>query len=687
VVAVAVRLLLFASVALPLAVRAAAVTRTETREPCARADPLRNVYFGDLHVHTALSFDASALGVRARPRDAYRFARGEPIGLRPYDEHGAGQRHAQLARPLDFAVVTDHAELLGETHICHSPGAPGYESLICRLVRRWPLLAYIFVNGRMLNVSDPVRYSFCGPGGAACRDAARIPWREIRDAAEEAYDRTSACRFTSFVGYEWSGNPDSSMIHRNVVFRNHVVPDYPFSYVDDPRAEGLWRALQADCLDRHDGCDVLTIPHNSNLSGGRLFSVETADGRPIGRDDALQRAAMEPLVEVLQHKGDSECRLAAASADELCGFEKLPFATMDQQPFPFLWAQPPLRSFIREALGEGLALEARLGANPFKYGLIASTDAHMGTPGYVDEQDFLGHAAGGDTAALAIPDMPDVIEFNPGGLAALWAEENSRDALFEAMRRREAYGTSGPRITVRLFGGWDYPADLCTRTDFVAQGYRNGVPMGGDLPPVDTLSREGEGDAIDPAPLSRPHPDPLRPGSGQALPRGRGSLTGPTFALWALRDPGTPSRPGTQLQRLQVIKIWLDGDTPRERVYDVAGDARGGARVNPSTCEQSGKGFDQLCTVWRDPEFRPDAAALYYARVVENPSCRWSAYVCNAHRVDCADPGSVPTDLAGCCDPGYPRVIQERAWTSPIWYRPPGPPSPARESAGVREME
>ena len=613
---------------------AAAFERTEQREPCAHVNPLRDPYFGDTHVHTGFSFDAAALGVQATPRDAYRFARGALLGVRPYDADGRGQRRAQLRRPLDFAVVTDHAELFGETHLCDTPGAPGYDALVCRVYRRWPLLAYILVNARMLNVSDPVRFGFCGPDGGICRAAALTPWREIQAAAESAYDRTAACRFTSFVGYEWSGNPQSNMIHRNVIFRNAVVPEYPTSFVDDPRPEGLWHALHTECLDRHNGCDVLTIPHNSNLSGGRLFRAESSTGAPLTREQAAARAALEPLVEVLQHKGDSECRLGGATQDELCAFEKLPFAKMDQQPFPFLWGAAPPGSFVREVLGEGLVQWQRLGANPFKLGLIASTDTHMATAGLVDEDSFLGHAAGGDSARLEAPALPDAIEFNPGGLAVIWAEENSRDALFEAMRRRETYGTSGPRMVVRFFGGWSFPADLCDSPAFVERGYRDGVPMGSDLP---------------------------------APPAGS---TAPTFAIAAWRDPGTARVPGAPLQRVQVIKVWLDNGHARERVVEVAGAPDNGAGVDLHTCQRVGAGFDNLCTVWRDPDFNPHAPALYYARVVENPSCRWSTYVCNREGVDCTRPATVPWELAACCDGAVPAAIQERAWTSPIWFTP-----------------
>jgi len=307
-------------------------------------------------------------------------------------------------------------------------------------------------------------------------------------------------------------------------------------------------------------------------------------------------------------------------------------------------------NFTRNALKEGLVQQARLGANPFQFGHVASTDTHLAAAGAVDEDRHPGHGGAGAVAATELPPgLPDDIELNPGGLAVLWAEENSRDALFEAMRRREAYGTSGPRIVVRFFGGWDYPPDLCDGSDFVARGYAAGVPMGGELP-----ARASVG------------------GAGGAGVRDGGS-SGPTFALWALRDAGTARRPGTPLQRIQIVKGWVEDGAARERVYDVAGVAGNGgngATVDVATCTAEGQGYDEFCTVWRDPDFDPAAPAFYYARVLENPTCRWSTYVCNANGIDCANPRGVPEDFEPCCDTRYPKTIQERAWTSPIWYTP-----------------
>jgi hypothetical protein len=282
--------------------------RTEEREPCAGYDPLRRAFFGDTHVHTALSFDAWGQGTLAGPDDAYRFARGEAIGLQPYDAAGVALASIQLRRPLDYAVVTDHSDLLGETRICGSDDLPGSDSLVCRVVRRFPKLGYALVNGHVYSSEHPARYSFCGKDGALCIDAGRGPWREIQDAAESAYDRSGACAFTSFVGYEWTGMPGGDNVHRNVVFRNATAQGYPTTYIETPTQEGLWAALERDCLEAGNGCDVVEIPHNGNVSNGKLFTVRRPDGAPISAADARARARLETLVEVTQHKGDSECR-------------------------------------------------------------------------------------------------------------------------------------------------------------------------------------------------------------------------------------------------------------------------------------------------------------------------------------------------------------------------------------------
>ncbi len=608
--------------------------RTEDREPCARFDPLRQPHFGDLHVHTAFSQDASTQGTRAQPRDAYRFARGEALGIQPFDANAKALRSVQLSRPLDFAAVTDHAEQIGEVHLCSTPGAPGHDSLVCQVYRRAPRVAFFLMNARYS--AGGSRWGWCGAGGEQCLAAARTVWQEIRDAAEGAYDRSAACRFTSFVGYEWTAGVDTGKnLHRNVIFRNDVVPDVPITVMETgPTAKDLWDRLQRDCIDGRPGCHVLTIPHNSNLDAGLMFQSATEIGTPIGRAEAQRRARWEPLVEVMQHKGDSECLLAGDTTDEACGFEKLPYDNFGGR-YAFVGADPPKRSqFVREALKRGLQLEAELGANPFRYGIIASTDTHLGTPGLVSEQGFPGHGGAGDPSGSELPPgLPDAPEFGPGGLAVLWSEENSRDSLFAAMERREAYGTSGPRLVVRFFGGWDYADAMCQAHDFAAQGYAAGVPMGGDL---------------------------AEPPAANAAPR---------FAVMALRDVGVRDEPHALLQRVQIVKGWQEGGALREQIVDVAGGPNAGG-VDPSTCALRAGGNEQLCAVWSDPDFEPSQRAFYYARVLENPSCRWSQYVCIANHVDCAEPETIGEGLEGCCAAEHQPTQQERAWTSPIWYTP-----------------
>ena len=618
---------------------------TEAREPCRRYDPLRTPFFGDLHVHTAYSQDASTQGTRTTPRQAYGFARGEAIGVQPYDREGRASRTLKLRRPLDFAAVTDHAEQLGETRICQTPELEGYRSITCRTYRRWPRLAFFWMNFRVAATGEPRRFGFCGDDGEVCLKVTRSVWKDITDAAEAAYDRSAACQFTTFVGYEWTAAPNGNNLHRNVIFRNERHTPLPISFIEAPTPEILWRDLRAQCIERDDGCNALIIPHNSNLSGGLMFLSEDSNGHPFDRNYAAERAAREPLVEVMQHKGASECLRSPLSPDEYCDFEKLPYSSFRGKYVPRLNQPAQPIGFVREALKQGLALEVKLGVNPFKLGMVGSTDTHLGASGAVDEQKFLGHGGAGVPALEAVPlGLPDELEFNPGGLAVVWAEENSRDALFAAMQRKEVYGTSGPRFVVRFFGGFNLPAEICESESYARAGYANGVPMGGDL--IASVETKKE-----------PH--------------------APMFSVWALSDPGVGDESAVPLERVQIIKGWLDDSGKvNEKVYDVAvatpPEGTEGAGVDQATCELRGSGPKSLCALWTDPDFDVGERAFYYARVLESPTCRWSQRLCVANKIRCDMPETIDPGFEGCCSTSHQPVIQERAWTSPIWYSPLG---------------
>ena len=640
----------FSLLATPIGAAERSFEITETREPCADYQPLRKPLFGDTHVHTSYSFDAATQNTRGTPADAYRFAKGETIGLQPYDAKGKALRSEKIDRPLDWTAVSDHSEMLGEVRSCLTKGELGYDSDACWFMRNLGPMAMLF-GARVLLARE--RFQFCGENGELCATTHADVWRDIQKAAEDAYDRSSKCEFTSMVAYEWTasvGNGEN--LHRNVIFRNERVPSHAMSWVDTPSAYHLWLGLEKSCVSAGTGCDVLTIPHNSNISGdglmfasGKLRSGADKDVE-VDAQEARMRQRYEPLVEIMQHKGDSECLITGDTTDEACGFEKLAYdsfagvARIAQLNIGDGTTPKPKRSaFVREALKKGLAQEAELGVNSLKFGIIASTDTHLAAPGLTMEYDSKGHGGAGQNASNAMPvGLPDNIEFNPGGLAVAWSEENSRDSIFSALTRKETYGTSGTRPVVRFFGGWEYGEDLCGAADFAEQGYAGGVPMGGDL---------------------------------AAPPEG---AEAPSFAVWAMQDPGTSAHPGTPLQRIQIVKGWNDRNmlgikTLKEKVYDVAG-ADNGASVDTKTCEATHAGSESLCSVWRDPDFDAKERAFYYVRVLEDPTCRWSQVLCNQAGVICSEPDTVTRGFEGCCTEDHRPTLQERAWTSPIWYTP-----------------
>ncbi|MGI9228278.1 MAG: DUF3604 domain-containing protein [Gammaproteobacteria bacterium] len=633
---------------------------TEERRECTDYNPLRKPLFGDLHVHTALSFDAVAGRINTMPEDAYDYARGKAIPFFPQGEDGRPTGTVQIDRPLDFLSVTDHSEFLGERELCRNPDSPQYDSDFCVMYRQVEFRGTLML-ATVLKQKNPRRIDIlCQEGGELCLEYVKGPWSGVIAAAEAAYDRTEHCTFTTFIGYEYTGTPGHSNYHRNVIFRNSSVPTIPISYVEAPWDIMLWEQLNEQC-NADNGCDYLTIPHNSNLSNGLLLTPY-ANLQPTPENKrryAQTRLDREPLMEVFQHKGASECinglNSVLGAVDELCDIEQFRVFGESSSARDFdlrgteLVVHPPenkvvtecgdepgsmgmfgggcisRNDFLRSALLTGLQEEQLIGLNPVKLGVVASTDNHTGTPGNVAEDHWHGSVTGEMTEQerLEPGTLPSGIKGNPGGLAGVWAVENSRDAIFEALERRETFGTSGPRITPRFFGGWGYAKDSCDAPDMIEQGYAKGVPMGGDLPPLS--ASDGK----------------------------------PVFIAAAERDPVDTA---TSLQQLQIIKGWLDAaGQAHTQVYMAAGSQDNNAGVDVTTGQRFGSGYDSLCVVFEDTDFDPLQPAFYYLRVVENPSPRWSL-------LDCLNlPEAERPEV--CSDPAK-QIIQEMAWSSPIWYTP-----------------
>ncbi|MEM9177647.1 MAG: DUF3604 domain-containing protein [Myxococcota bacterium] len=549
---------------------------------CAHRDERKMALWGDLHVHTMLSSDAWNYDLQVRPEGAYRYAFGGEILLPPNDENGRGTRTAKIDRPLDFAAVTDHAEFLGEQRLCTDEISPAYYTDMCQAIRDATQPTDSPLGFKIMHPFPSREAEICGEDGRRCEVAAAKGWAETIAAAEKWNDTSAACERTTFIAYEYSSHRLGSNLHRNVIFRGSAVPWRPISYMETQREWELWSLLDDQCNDSGTGCEAIAIPHNSNISNGRMFNIDYPGAGSVEAQAARAalRIKIEPIVEIMQHKGDSECRRGVPGVlgvdDALCDFEKFEDSAFRyrngdeparacydgflQDAIPHLGPNClSRRSYVRYALVDGLAEEARLGVNPFKFGLMASTDTHNAMAGGVEERSWPGHlgiADGSKEARLRSGDAGMGNYSNgPGGLIGVWAEENSRDAIFDAMQRKEVFGTSGPRIEPRFYGGWGLQPGLCGGADVVGDVLGRGglaVPMGGDLPP-----RIGD--------------------------------AGPTFAVFASRDPGTPQAPGGRLQRLQIVKGWVDDDgTVHERVVDVAGGPND-ADVDPATCAPRGR--------------------------------------------------------------------------------------------------
>lgn len=585
--------------------------------PRPAADPLKNVYFGDLHVHTNLSVDSYLFGNRLDVDMAYRIAKGESA------EIATGERVA-LTRPLDFAALTDHAEGFGVRLACADTTLGEASAQLCNDYDTPSIQTFLSLRAAAGARPAVLNLSLFGDDPAVAERYQNATWQQIKEAAERHYQPG---KFTTFAGYEYSPTlADRGKHHRNIIFRSMDTPNQAISAYTAASEIEVWRRLEATCT---DDCEFLTIPHNPNKTWGLAFASQTIDGIPYTAEDWKLRERSEPLVEMFQIKGNSECSSAFGAGDEECGFEQFLPPCAEGVTGKTTGCIHPT-SMIRDGLKKGLALEDELGVNPLKFGLIGSTDAHNSNPGDAEEWDYRGAAAYTSSPAQRRLDSVRTTGGNPGGLAAVWAPENTREALFDAMRRKEVYATSGTRIKLRAFAGFALPADIAQTGDLAA-AYAGGVPMGGSLPADDAP----EGGAL-------------------------------SLFVWAVQDPDS-----APLAKIQVIKGWIDGGAgsgeSHEVVYDVA---CGGSEVDPQTgrCVSNGAkvnmadcawsksaGASQLKARWTDPDYDASDDAFYYVRVVQNPTCRWSTY-------DSLRLGRKPSSE-------MPATSTEMAWASPIWVQ------------------
>ena len=617
------------------------VSKPDHNRPAPNLD--RNAYFGDLHVHTTLSFDASAFGTTASPADAYRYAQGEAI------KHPSGFT-VQLAQPLDFYAVTDHGVFLGlineaadtETDFSQYELAKPYHNInesvdggILDLAKRSMVFSN-FLNDVVGGLLDGTIEN------SVVNKVSKSAWSKTIEAADEAYVPGT---FTTFAGYEFtSGTSERDGLHRNVIFRGtERIPALPFTRFNSLNPEGLWAWM--DNM-REQGVESLAIPHNSNRSNGAMFMFTDWAGNAIDQEYADLRSRNEPLVEITQVKGTSDTHPLLSKNDEWANFEIFPLRTASK-----ILGDPP-GSYVRDAWQRGLSIQERGGGNPYKFGVIGASDTHTGAAS-LEEDNYFGKIGSFDSNAekrgsvpasflygtlvkLAAADMVQEIAdktyldfsgyhyWGASGIAGVWAEENTREAIYDALRRKETFATSGTRIKVRFFASYDLADAELNSPDLIKNAYQSGITMGA------TLQASGERQ--------------------------------PTFLTWAVADPNT-----AQLQRVQIIKGWLEDGEHQEQVYDVA-CADGltvdpqthrcpdnGAQVNLEDCSRTANvGAGELKALWQDPNFTPGQEAFYYVRALENPVCRWSTW-------DAIRAGQPPR-------PDLPATIQERAWSSPIWY-------------------
>ena len=590
--------------------------------PALQPNPDRNAYFGEEHIHTSWSVDAWVMGNRTTgPDDAYKYAQGETI------KHPMGF-DIKIDTPLDFMGVTDHSEYVGVTKQANTPGSyvstiPEAQPMIMKDPTSQEEQNRVFSYLLKLGAGAPVK-ALMDP------KITSTVWQENTKIADE---NNHPGKFTAFCAYEWTSMPDNRNLHRNVFFRDCAkVPEYPFSSLDSTRPTDLWNWMDAQ---RKAGNDLLAISHNANVSDGWMYpvDVDNTTGRPIDAAWAASRDRNERLVEIKQGKGQSETHPLLSPNDEFAGYEL--YEALLGLPANVGRIDHLVGSYARQAYKDGITMQDTRGYNPYKFGMAAGSDSHnTGSP--YRQDNFFGLHANADSsvekrfAGVLIGGTMDVRLENPGGLTGVWAEENTRASIFDAMYRKETFGVSGPHMKVRFFGGWDFDKGLFDAKDWVHQSYSRGVPMGGDLPP---------------------------------LPSG-GKGTAPSFAVWAVKDPTS-----AKLDRVQVIKGWSQNGQSFEKIFDVAwSDDRkpekwsGRVPAIQSTVDfetatyTNSVGASELKTVWTDPEFDPSLHAFYYVRVLEIPTPRWTLI----QAVKSGLPPPTTTPLTG----------QERAWSSPIWYTP-----------------
>jgi hypothetical protein len=584
----------------------------ESNSPPTKTFPSR-AYFGNVHVHTSWSFDALTNGSLSTPSDAYAWAQGKEID-------GSGGPKMKIKTPLDFYMVSDHAEYMGVFNQMSNPDSPVSKTEVAKGVTSSD------AGTRVNTFAKVLRDMNNGVVDPALSDPAlaNSVWKQIVKAADENY---KPGKFTTFAGFEWTSAPNSRNLHRVVVFRDTKhLPDLVISALDSNDPEQLWKWMDKQ---RDKGSTLFAVPHNGNASDGRMFEMVKFDGKPIDATYAAARTKNEPLVEITQIKGTSETHPDLSPNDEFAGFEQWDYTL---SAFP---ERPTHRkgSFVRQALLDGMSQQAAGKDNPFKYGFIGDSDTHNAA-GTNEEYNYTGKFGVENNPMVRMKGIPGVAkevelqikEFSSAGLAGVWAPENTREAIFDAMQRKETFGTSGTMMKVRFFGSFDYAKNDVKKANFIKTAYAKGIPMGGDL----------------------------KPGKGKA----------PTFLVMAMKDPKSGN-----LDRIQIVKGWLDSNgKQQEKIYDVAWSGKRklgkdgklpsvGTTVNKAKATYTNKiGAAQLSTGWTDPDFNPKQHAFYYARVLEIPTPRWNTY------------DAVRTGLPPLTE--VPAEIQERAWSSPIWYTP-----------------